>query len=157
MQATLQGTWPLKTIDAFKKGGGLMLSKCVCLKRSSHRRWLLIKSWQNKPRSCQSAWAPAVHLCGRPEGGGKYKEKQKIYKYIFPYPASLFYWLFSLSFQRLGDREVPREVKERPTCRLERQRASKGRGEKIERDETWQRQRSHRKVSLSCQSQQKSR
>lgn len=40
----------------------------------------------------------------------------------------------SFSFQRLGDREVPGEVKERHTCMLERQSASKGKGEKTEKE-----------------------
>lgn len=40
----------------------------------------------------------------------------------------------AFSFQGLGDREVPREVKDRYTCVLERHRATKGKGKKMEKE-----------------------
>lgn len=42
--------------------------------------------------------------------------------------------MHSSSFQRLGETEVPGEVEERHTCMLGRQRASKGKGEKTEKE-----------------------
>ena len=44
------------------------------------------------------------------------------------------FYCVHFSFRRLRDREVPGEVKEKHTCMLERQRASKGKGEKTKHD-----------------------
>lgn len=73
-------------------------------------------------------------LCSKPEGGRRIKRKKKIRNYIY-FPIQLaFHCIHSFSFQGLRDREVPGEVKERHTCMLERQRASKGEGEKTEKE-----------------------
>lgn len=97
-------------------------------------RWFM-ESWHIRFWSCQSVGVSAVCLwclCSKPEGGGRIKRKQKLYIYFLIQPA--FYCVHSSSFQRLGETEVPGEGEERHTCMLGRQRASKGKGEKTEKE-----------------------
>lgn len=118
-------TWPLKTVDSFEN------LKCNAFTFLPHR-WAYDvmyykKNWHDRFWNCQWFRDLAVHLwclSRKPEGGRRIK-RDRNYIYIFFFLQPAFYYLLFFSFQGL-DRAVPGEVKERHTCMLERQRASKG-------------------------------